>query len=66
MAPAALASAVEKQAAEVEFGPGASALAAEVREHVIQVATEVDAEALQLLGVHSTDRLWTAALGNYN
>src|SRR5208283_5956927 len=57
----ALASAVEQQAAQIEFGPGASALAAEVREDVIEVATEFDLEALQAFGVHSTDRLWTTA-----
>src|SRR5262249_14389501 len=42
----ALAPAVEEQAAEVEFRPGPSAVAAEVGEYVIQVASEVDAKAL--------------------
>src|SRR5262249_39527585 len=56
-----LAAAVEQQAAEVEFGPGATALAAEVGEYVIEVVTQFAPEALQALGVHSIDRLWTAA-----
>src|SRR5262249_24829892 len=42
----ALAAAVEQQAAEVEFRPRPPALAAEVGEDVIQVASEVETEAL--------------------
>src|SRR5262249_38058959 len=56
-----LAAAVEQQAAEIEFGPGATALAAEVGEYGIEVVTQFAPEALQALGIHSIDRLWTAA-----
>jgi hypothetical protein len=53
--------AIEQQAAEVAFGPGTSPVTTEVREHVIQVAGEITLKAVQAFGVHSTDRLWTAA-----